>query len=100
MYYIEQAHGELANAGHRLHRAVKNCTMETAKRIYRQYVGEPPTDSLLWWIYNAPSRIRQASGLTADDWAAFNGTQEQRCKQAARLAEQRVGGTWVVCYEY
>ena len=100
MYYIEQVEGKLAEAAHQVWQAVKDGDMETAKMIYRQFVGEPLTDNAVWWRYNAPSSVRCASGLTIADCVKFHGTSKQRAHQAARLAERKVGGKWQVVYEY
>ena len=100
MYYIEQVEGTLKEASEGLRLAVRDGEMEVAKVIYRQHVGEPPTISRIWWMFNAPSRVARHSRLTADDWATFHGSQKSRAYQAARLAESRVGGKWRVFYEY
>jgi len=104
MYYIEQVEGELVNAAHKLWQAVKDNDMQLAESIYRQYVdSEPPqpvTKENVWWVYNAPGRVRTASKLTVADYASFRGTEERRAYQSARLAEYRVGGKWDVVYEY
>ena len=100
MFYIEQEEGKLVDAAHECWQAVKDGNMETAKRIYRQFVGEPPTDNEVWWRFNAPSSIRCASRLTTTDYAKFHGTSKQCAYQAARLAERKVGGKWQVVYEY
>jgi hypothetical protein len=101
MYYIEQVNGHLVGEANMLRKAVSAGQMETARRIYTRCTGDDdPSESMTWWTYNAPHLVRCASGLTDGDWATFNGTQEQQCEQAARLAKLRKGGTWVVCYEY
>lgn len=100
MYYIEQVEGKLKDASIQLREAVKAGDMEMARAIYRQYVGDIPSDSMVWWTFNAPNRVARASGLTAEDYGTFTGNEERREYQAAYLAQGRVGGKWEVFYEY
>ena len=105
MYYIEQVEGELVEASKKLWQAVHDNDMEMAEAIYRQYVNDDPPQPVsrdnVWWIYNAPSRIKHQCGITADEYSKLTAkTQKGRTYQAARLAEQRVGGKWDVMYEY
>lgn len=104
MYSIEQVEGELVEASKKLRQAVKVNDMETAEKIYRQYVNSEPSYPIsrdnVWWIYNAPHRIKTQSSLTVEDYGKFHGNDEQRSYQAARAAERKVGGKWNVYYEY
>ena len=110
VFYLEQVEGKLNEAAKALHEAVRSGNQAAAEAIYTKYVGEFPEHAgTCWWTFNAAAAVRRNHGVFTEAAERFDAmwgegshvwNSEDFHKFMAKMAAEKVGGEWRVCWEY